>query len=382
MAILSHDKMRELLAGDSGKAFMKRMTEYLYRWVQDIPVDALNYRIFRELTIRYYNGDKNKWGDDKADNYRFDAVMLVEPGYRALARHYTYSVGLELKGDAEDLKRDEKISKYIGWTDFFFIGVPDELAEDAKNKVSEIINQDAALDGKIGVMGVETGTIYQYPSKIDVPTGHRLQVYEQIIFNYYMKDDNTVSFDLRKLELQELPDFIIPNDCNNQLNTEENITATINTEETDNSKASHKRLTQAEKAERTESREKSKARIAEQKKELERRNATLMPETREALASLTDRDSVVFWTIRDAGEDGIDSKNIPQMTGQNQRAITRSIASLKEAGLIELEGSKKTGKFKVIGEAAHDSRCMTCQLRDECQGNSLKCGSYEPIQQF
>lgn len=143
--------------------------------------------------------------------------------------------------------------------------------------------------------------------------------------------------------------------------------------------ASKHELSVEQRQERAEIRAKNKAKVEEQKKKIEQRNSTLMPETREALAGLSDRDNVVFWTIRDTGTNGIDAKDIPERTGQSTRSIARSISTLQKNNLVILEGSKKTGKFKAIGDAAKDSRCMTCKLREQCQGNSLLCGSYEPI---
>lgn len=138
-------------------------------------------------------------------------------------------------------------------------------------------------------------------------------------------------------------------------------------------------LTDEEKKQRAQQRAENKERITELKKEIEQRNSTLMPEVRTTLASLSDRDNVVFWTIRDAAEIGIDAKDIPEKTGQSTRGVARSISALKEARLIELEGSKKRGKFKVIGDAAKDSRCMTCKLYEVCKGNALLCDSYQHV---
>lgn len=138
-------------------------------------------------------------------------------------------------------------------------------------------------------------------------------------------------------------------------------------------------LTEEQKKQRAEQRAENKEKVKEQKKDIEQRNSTLMPETRTLLAGLSDRDNVVFWTIRDAAETGIDAKDIPGKIGQSTRGVARSISALKKVGLIELEGSKKKGKFKVIGNAAKDSRCMTCKLYKECQGSALYCNSYSHI---
>lgn len=138
-------------------------------------------------------------------------------------------------------------------------------------------------------------------------------------------------------------------------------------------------LTDQEKEERAKQREENRQRLLQEKKEIEKKNFTLMPQTRERLAGLSDRDQIIFWTIRETGTEGIDAQDLPVKTGQSSASVSRSIATLRKNKLITLDGSKKTGKFKVIGDAAKDSRCMTCALMEECQGNSLMCGTYQPV---
>lgn len=386
MAELTHDEMRKLLAGQSGKEFVLQSTYHLYTWADQLPDSAINYRIFRELTIRYFNGKKNKWGDDKADNYRFDAVLLIEPGYRALARRETFTIGLELKGDESDLKRDNKIDMYLGWTDFLFIGVPLDLVENAKAKAESIMEKNSNAEGKIGVMDVESGQIYLWPTKkIDVPSDNRIAVLNQIVYNYCMKEDKVITVDCKDIEPLSLPAFNqqTTESESNFLSSIEQVKASSNTnkasEEVIKQKGSSNHLTGEERHERAEKRAENREKIIEQKKEIEQRNSTLMPSTRNTLAGLSDRDNVLFWTIRDAADMGLDAKDLPKLTGQSTASISRSIASLKKVGLIELQGSKKTGKYKAVGDAAKDSRCMTCQLREECQGNALLCSSYLKI---
>lgn len=386
MAILSHNQMRELLAGESGKKFVFNATYKLYDWANKLPDYAINYRVFRELTVRYYNGNKNKWGDEKPDDYRFDAVVLVEPGYRAQARRQTFDIGIELKGDADDLKNDAKIAMYLGWTDLFFIGVPKALVADAVSKAESVMVQDAAYENKIGVMDVESGQIYMWPQKNNVSLENQLAVKDQIIYNYCMKEDKVIAIDCKNIEPLPLPspNLQAPTSADVALPTTEPVNFDTSSDASnkgaekvlkDKSKSNH--LTEEERHERAEKRAQNREKVIEQKKEIEQRNSTLMPSTRNALAGLSDRDNLLFWTIRDAADRGLDAKDLPVLTGQSTASISRSIASLKRNGLIELDGSKKTGKYKTIGDAAKDSRCISCKLQSKCQGNALLCRSYQ-----
>lgn len=408
MAILSHDQMRDLLAGQPGREFVLQATFQLYDWADRIPEDAIAYRIFRELTVRYYNGEKNRFGDEKADDYRFDAVILVEPGYRALARRQIFSVGVELKGDANDLKRDNKIQMYMGWTDFFYIGVPDELSNAAIDKANDIMKKYPSTKDRIGVFGVESGQIYKWPAKrIDVPLENRIAVQQQIIYNYCMKADKVITIDCEDIKIAPLPpqkpqetiattrQTATPSNPQSPVRQPENKPGMQQPQPAisnqakplssgpSNLEGTKKQLSEEEKAARRAERQRNKERVEQQRKAIKLKQEVLMPQTREKLAGLSDRDNLVFWSIRDSSCDGgIKGRDIIEQTGQSSRSVTRSIAALKEAGLISLDGSMKMGTFKAVGDAARDSHCMTCRKREQCQGNSLLCGSYQPREQL
>ena len=80
----AHEELKQLLGEQPGKAFALDVTRMVYGWAARIPDKAIRYRIFEELTVRYETGEKTKRGLDKQDHYRFDAVLFIQPGYRAL----------------------------------------------------------------------------------------------------------------------------------------------------------------------------------------------------------------------------------------------------------------------------------------------------------
>lgn len=81
-------------------------------------------------------------------------------------------------------------------------------------------------------------------------------------------------------------------------------------EKDDNTDKPKHTLPEEERQQRAQQRAENRERITELKKEIEQRNSTLMPKIRTTLADLSDRDNVVFWTIRDSAERGIDAKDI------------------------------------------------------------------------
>lgn len=383
MAILSHDEMRDLLKESSGKQFVYGTVGNFVPY--DVPYENIRYLLLSEFTIRYYdesNVQRGRKGFIKADeNRRFDALLFVRPGEKSIARGFTYTIGVELKGDVQDLKRDDKIYRYVGWVDFMYIGVPDEMADEAIRKVQDITKEHPQASGLIGVVGVRTGQIYMCPTKKSpVRVEYGLALYKQAVDNYILRGRDTVSFDCEDIENTPVPVYQPKESTPTPPPSITAITAAVNGSAPSGSSAGHSagQLTEDQRKTRAEMRAANRERVLAQKKEMAQRNATLMPTTKQSLAGLSDRDNLVFWAVRDA-TDGIDAKALPGQLGQSPAGIARSIAHLKKAGLIALDGSKKTGKFRVVGSAAKNSRCMSCVRCDQCKGNALMCGEYQAI---
>jgi uncharacterized membrane protein len=271
------------------------------------------------------------------------------------------------------------------------------LQKDLLAKVEELDKQYPEHAGKIGVMSTDTGIVNKLPKRQDVPDGHRIDMLNQIVYNTIFKTldkYDVVSVDMNDVEVlsAEIKDPMTIKSvttAEGTPNSSPNLVSVIsdNSEKDDgkDSEADKEKprntltLSDQEKEERAKQREANRQRLLQEKKEIEKKNSTLMPQTREKLAGLSDRDQIIFWTIRGTGTDGIDAQDLPAKTGQSSASVSRSIATLRKNKLITLDGSKKTGKFKVIGDAAKDSRCMTCALMEKCQGNSLMCGTYQPV---
>lgn len=409
---LTHDEMRQLLIDDPGREFVCQSTFWLYKWKSkensSKKKDAFNYhndfvsryRVFREVALRYFKGEKTWSGDPKSKHYSFDAVILVQPSEcYSLAHNETYTIGIELKGSKSDLRGDGKIPYYIGWTDFFFLGVPDDLADEAITKADEVMSTSPEAEGKIGVFGVESGQIYKWPTKAINPAPEsKNAIYEQIIYHYLLPSeereastiadsaDNVIAIDIPKdLAIRPLPPFndadkpvAIPvDDADADIDNDNTNSSTDSLSDSpDDAKTNNYTLSDEERRERAEKRAENRQKVEERKQELRDRAEVLLPETREKLAALSDRDNVIFWAIRDSGTEGIDATDLPARIGQSSASITRSIAALRHQGLVELNGGRKFGKFRAAGNAALNSRCMTCEFVDECHGNALLCKTY------
>ena len=385
----AHEELKKLLGERPGKAFALDVTRQVYAWAERIPDDAIRYRIFEELTVRYETGEKTKRGLDKQDHYRFDSVLFIQPGYRALNQNQCFTVGIELKNSKADLMGDHKMDKYLGWTDLFFIGVPAAITEDAIRKADEVSEEVFGNKPMVGVFDIENGVIYKMPArKQNVSIENRLKIQEQVIYNVLFDDMKTITAKLEEISIENHPiNEITVGEENYQENDQDNYQEKDAPDTTSDS-SSQEKPTKSSKSSldedfvkaRNEKRAENRAKREELAKDLAERNRLLTNKTREQLAGLSDRDQLVFWCVRDATVDGgINGINIPSAIGQSSAAVNRSLKKIKERGLVTLDGAPKYGKFKVIGDALKSSRCITCRHYDECQGSALHCGSYQSV---
>jgi hypothetical protein len=101
-------------------------------------------------------------------------MFLVVPTLNAVAQQWTFKIGIEVKVTKSDLLGDEKIEDYLGWTDYFFVAVPDNLVRSAINKFKN--------EPRVGVASLDSGNIAKMPAWQEVPSGRRLAIMEQAFY--------------------------------------------------------------------------------------------------------------------------------------------------------------------------------------------------------
>ena len=101
-------------------------------------------------------------------------MFLVVPTLNAVAQQWTFKVGIEVKANKLDLLEDEKIEDYLGWTDYFFIAVPDNLVKLAIKRFEN--------EPRIGVVSLDSGNINKMPAWQEVPSGRKLAIMEQAFY--------------------------------------------------------------------------------------------------------------------------------------------------------------------------------------------------------
>lgn len=134
----------------------------------------VKYWCMNEFTVRLDKSVILTDGRFKPTPRRFDAMLLVVPSLNAVAQQWTFKVGIEVKADKSDLLKDEKLHDYLGWTDYFFLAVPDNLVRCAMDKVK--------TEPRVGVISLDSGTIVKMPAWQEVPTGRKLAIMEQAFY--------------------------------------------------------------------------------------------------------------------------------------------------------------------------------------------------------
>lgn len=399
---MAHENLKAHLTGKPGQTFVANLTHMVYPWSVKISDSYINYRFFEEVSIREDSTGKTRLDLDYRPHYRFDCIFFIEPGYRALNQRQVYTVGVELKNSKADLMADDKMDHYIGYTDFFFLGVPTELIPDAINRAYE------NADGQIGVFSVEDGKIYLSAQRIYPSVEHERDLLQQIMYSRMFDEDfkNKVSFKLEDVDVipmtfkdniergivqdeqstrvpegEKKTQFAQNEPSGTPFTTQtDNIPTASVKEATDGKKDTQKDMSEEERTAIREAsrekeqmrREKHDAKVAVLQEEVSAMNEEVPQVIASILEGLSLGDQRVYHAIRRHG--GIQAQHIaevlPYQEGVEQPSLAtvkRSIRVLTDAGLIERDGSRKTGQYVVKEVDCEADSCQVCAKSPLCQ---------------
>ena len=362
----AHADLKKQLASKNMQAFVVDLCHYVYEWSEFIPAEGLEYKIFEEFRLRQDTGEKTRLGLDKKQQLIPDVVLFVKPGYRSLNQGQCFTVALEIKGEKGDLMSDDKLYKYLGWTDFLFVAVPADLADDAQSKVDQINADHPETISKIGIVQLDTGTICRWPKRSEVTVEKQNLVLQNAVYNYAFKDAKTIFF------TPEEPPKPVTSTEKNISEEDTKISAQNNLQENCILKEeNNKRLSDEEKAARKAA-FLARQEFREKRAEVLSEKASVLPEeARQRLSSLSLKTQEVFWKIREA-EAGKQLQEMATELDYSPRTIAYGLSSLTSAGLVKRAGSRKTGAYTVTDIAACDTTCATCSI-------ALQCKDYKPI---
>lgn len=364
---MAHENLKVHLLSIPGQSFILSLTHQVYSWSNRVPDKYINYRMFEEVTIREEATKSTRLNLDNRPHYRFDCIFYVEPGYRSLNQRQVYTVGVELKNSKADLMADDKMDHYIGYTDFFFIGVPSELVNDAIQRARE------NADEQIGVFSVDDGKIHLMPRRIRPTVEHERDLLQQIMYSQMFTKDfkDVVAISLDDIEVfpASLKDIVTKEEDASELYTATNPSYTGNTIPTIAQDKEADKVAAKEKEQLR--RERHDAKVSALKEEVSAMNEEIPPVIASILTGLSLGDQRVYHAIRRHG--GIQAQNIagvlPRKDDIEQPSLAtvkRSIAALSKVGLIEREGSKKTGHYIIKDINCEPNNCQVCAKSPLC----------------
>lgn len=373
----AHEELKKFLTQGSGKAFVLDLTRRVYEWADRIPSDFIEYRVFEEFTVREPTEQLTRKGLKKTDHYRYDAAIFVQPGRAALGQGQCFTVGLEIKGSKADLMGDKKILHYLGWLDFFLLAVPENLIDEALQKV-EVLKNDDFIAETIGVMTIDTGIIYRLPMRQKVSSENRLKIYEQVIYNC-MWGDFPATVRLKNIEV----DYCCVHDPdgapalpirsqNNGLIKDSRPDGSISDKNMAGKNDETSALTEEDRSRmaKEQRREMVEQRAAENKARrgvLREKAAILSEDARQRLTALSPTAQEVFWHLRDVSPSGANGLSLRDGLDLSERTMTRAITELTREALVEREGSKKTGRYIVTELGKCDSCSGVCRKYSTCE---------------
>jgi hypothetical protein len=146
---------------------------------------APTFKMYQEVTIRLKVSQKgtqqrDRFGKFKPQRRRFDAVGLVKPFYDAYGNDL-FTVGFEIKVSKSDLVGDKKYMDYLGFTNYFFFVVTEEILADALKKIDGDVNNGANI-GLIVVskQGLE---IKKMPKKQTPNAENEANLFRELLFS-------------------------------------------------------------------------------------------------------------------------------------------------------------------------------------------------------
>lgn len=370
---MAHENLKQYLIDKPGKDFITNLTLTVYDFTSKIrraygSYDFIHYRIFEEVTVREYTGQTTKFGKENPEHFRFDCVFFVEPHQAALNQRQIYSVGVELKNSKGDLMGDKKIEHYLGYTDFFFIGVPSNLVDDAIAR--------SESNERIGVVDVETGKLLKMPERIIPTVERKYALLEQILYSRMFAEDfkNVVSVKVEDVDV--VPMVFMDDNPNNNARaedwTEVDPLASEGSRAVEETGAEEAAIKAAARERELARRERHDAKVAVLKEEVAAMNDKVPAVVASILEGLTLNDQRIYHAIR--RNDGVQAQYIaeilPYQEGVERPSIAtvkRSISSLTRAGLIEREGSKKTGQYIIKKVDCAPDSCQVCAKSPLCR---------------
>ena len=348
-------------------------------------------KFFPEVSIRYSSGESTRFGEEKLSHYRNDGILFIRPGQWGLnslpSKMKAFTVGLEIKERLDDLAQDAKILLYMGWTDFYFLVVPKTLEKEALAKL------DGINDARLGLLVLEDEMprVARIPLRQDALYANKYAIAMQCLF--FDREHNEVEYELSGCEKMEDLDPCAYQNAFRELHPEfngaedtylrmkdKNVGA-MTVKELRNiteAKEAEGSLGAAEGAIGAAAAGSSSDEDIEKKEKAAQRKAAKLAREEALVEALAEVDNVevkkrlvvqrndaqtLYHTLRKKEEaTTITAEQLADEIGVSKRTVESSLASLREAGLIRSEGSKKKPQITVVQVFEEEEEYAKCSL--------------------
>lgn len=372
-------KLRNIFA-KSGREFIKLICRDLLQW------NILPRRItYRTVEVDTLHGNNHVGGPVCG----IDFIVIIKQDSDGTVHTQCTTVGFIVLTEAiqlEELKN--RMAKCIGWTNYLLFVSSDERMEKAEKLLDHMAADSISNRGKTGLLSLDSLFPVRIPKPLSVSSEKKAKLYELIALSSIFKetreaeiillDDSCFILDTPKDDIR--PDSEGSVELTQEQPCEKSVEKTMSIEN-DTQPAEQKKRSK----EKTEAIQKKAAENKERRRtmaeNISERNLSLAESTRAVVSSLSLRDQITFWKIADTVKDGgVNAKGLVLSTHESMAGVNRSIKRLKKHGLIVREGSKKTVKYVLVGDALLRSRCYACRNKSKCQGNALKCSSFSALE--
>ena len=368
-------KLKNYLA-KSGREFIKLVCRDLLQW------NILPRRItYRTVEIDTLHGNNHVGGPVCG----IDFIVIIKQDSDGTVHTQCTTVGfIVLTEDKQPEELKNRMAKCIGWTNYLLFVSSDMLVEEVEKLLDDMEAETISNRGKTGLLSLDSIFPVRVPRPLTVSSEKKAKLYELIALSSIFKetketeiillDDNSFMLETPKYDIRSDSEGSVEltqdQPCEKSV---EKTTSIENATQPAEQKKRSKEKTEAIQKKAAENKERRSA-MAEN---ISERNLSLAESTRAVVSSLSLRDQITFWKIADTVKDGgVNAKGLVQSTDESMAGVNRSIKRLKKYGLIAREGSKKTGRYVLVGDALLRSRCYACRNKSKCQGTALKCPSF------
>ena len=372
-------KLRNIFA-KSGREFIKLICRDLLQW------NILPRRItYRTVEVDTLHGNNHVGGSVCG----IDFIAIIKQDVDGTTTTQCTTIGFVIL--TEDNMTEEfknRMAICLGWTNYLLFVSSDERMEKAEKLLDGIAVDSISNRGKTGLLALDSLFPVRIPKPLSVSSEKKAKLYELITLSSIFKEtreaevilleDSCFILDTPKDDIR--PDSEGSVELTQAQPFEKSVEKTMSIENATQPAEQKKRS-----KEKTEAIQKKAAENKERRRtmaeNISERNLSLAESTRAVVSSLSLRDQITFWKIADTVKDGgVNAKGLVQSTNESMAGVNRSIKRLKKYGLIVREGSKKTGKYVLVGDALLRSRCYACRNKSKCQGNALKCSSFSALE--